>query len=423
MRSRGPDGRTLTPEAELTLLLVGARARRVRFNDRIAELATAVDGRAFATFLERQRLLALVGTRLAEIAPEAMPGAFAEHLHGAMAHARVRAMAFSAVTEHLTATLEARGIPALVLKGGVLAQALYGDPTLRAYDDIDVLVAPEHLDGAVAVARPIGWTEGGPQAPLGGALPQLHHHLQHRRGTLPVLELHWRIHWYETRFAAAMLARSRLAGSTRVPDPVDQLAALLLFYARDGFAGLRLAADVAAWWDLEGGPERLAALEALAGAHPSLAEPWRASLAVAARVTGLLDGAGPPGLRPRRRRSVLACRLANWDLRGDDGQIMANVTLVDGLLAPRSALPSVVGHHLLPPASFLERAYGVPSRAHGRAWAWRALHAARTLARYALALRLVRRERSWSPLPARTRQRSTSASVPPQTMSGTAGTR
>jgi hypothetical protein len=133
----------------------------VRFSDRIAELATAVDGRAFAAFLARQRLLVLVGARLAEIAPEAMAGAFAEHLHGAMAHARVRAMAVSAVTEHLTATLEAQGIPALVLKGGVLAQALYGDPTLRAYDDIDVLVAPSTSTGpSRSPGRSAGRKEG-----------------------------------------------------------------------------------------------------------------------------------------------------------------------------------------------------------------------------------------------------------------------
>jgi hypothetical protein len=131
----------------------------VRFSDRIAELATAVDGRAFAAFLARQRLLVLIGTRLAEIAPEPMAGA--EHLHGAMADARVRAMAVSAVTEHLTATLEAQGIPALVLKGGVLAQALYGDPTLRAYDDIDVLVAPSTSTGpSRSPGRSAGRKEG-----------------------------------------------------------------------------------------------------------------------------------------------------------------------------------------------------------------------------------------------------------------------
>lgn len=392
--------RTLAPEAELSLLLAGVRARRTSCRDRIAELASLVDEQELAAFLARQRLLLLVATRLGEAAPDAPGAAFAEHIATARARAHVRAELFLAATEHLVATLEARGIRALVLKGPVLAEELYGDPALRAYDDIDVLVMPDDLAEAVQVARSIGWTQGGPAA-HDGALPQLHHHLRHDTGALPVLELHWRIHWYETDFASAMLARARRTEEgSRTPRPADQFAALLLFYARDGFAGLRHASDVAAWWDLAGSPERLAELDGLAHEHPSLAEPWRAALAAAAHVTGVPAAQFPPGLLASTRRSRLACRLANWDLRGDDDQIKANVTLIDGLLTSPRDLGGFVGRHVLPPAEYLEGAYGEPAGTRARAAAWRGKHAVKTLGRYGLAFGRLRRERSWSPLPA-----------------------
>jgi hypothetical protein len=53
-------------------------------------------------------------------------------------------------------------------------------------------------------------------------------------------------------FSAAVLERSLLVDGMRRLEPVEQLAALLLFYARDGFLGLRFVADIAAWWDRHG---------------------------------------------------------------------------------------------------------------------------------------------------------------------------
>ena len=48
-----------------------------------------------------------------------------------------------------------------------------------------------------------------------------------------------------------------------------ELAALLLFYARDGFLGLRLATDLSAWWDTFGREVPAGALEELIDAYPA----------------------------------------------------------------------------------------------------------------------------------------------------------
>lgn len=385
------------PQAELALLLAGTRDRREAAAGRIRALAAAMDESAFAAVLADQRMLLLAATRLAAVAHDVLPPGFEARLAEAHAQARRGALLFAAAARHLADALEAAGIPAVELKGAALAADLHGDEALRAYTDIDLLVPAESLERAAAIAGSLGWTAR--VDPSGPGLPPLHLALRHPQGALPEVELHWRIHWYEPRLGAAMLARSRVVDGVRRLTAVDQLAALLLFYARDGFAGLRLAADVAAWWDREGSPDRLVGLAALATAHPELAEAWRAALAVAARVAGIETGTVPPGLRIGRRRTALACRLANWDLRGDDDQIKANVTLVDGLLAPSGGLRDFAGRHVLAPDEFLTTTYGVPPGARTRAHAWRALHAAKTLVRYSLALERLRGGRAWSALP------------------------
>jgi hypothetical protein len=390
------------PEAELALLLAGTRGRRDRARARIAELAEQIDEDAFVAFLADQRMLLLGATRLAELVPRALSERFHARLAGGLDDGHSGAMVFAAATRHLTDALEHEGIPAIELKGAGLAADLYGDGALRAYADIDVLVPVDALDHAVAIASRFGWRE--PAEATDSGPPTLHRWLDHPEGVLPVLELHWRIHWYETRFAPAMLARSHVIEGVRRLEPVDQFAALLLFYARDGFAGLRLAADIGAWWDRHGSGQVADRFESLVIEYPELAETWRAALAAASPLVGLPASALTAALSPRTRRAVLARRLRNWDLRGDTDQIKANVTLVDGLLTPADALGAFTHRHVLVPSTYLTEAYGVAPDASWRASWWRAWHVARTAARYGLALWALRRGRSWSALPRSVRQ-------------------
>jgi ABC-type multidrug transport system fused ATPase/permease subunit len=175
-------------------------------------------------------------------------------------------------------------------------------------------------------------------------------------------------------------------------DPFDELPALLLFYARDGFARLRLAADIAAWWDRYRSSEAIAALKDHIERHPRLARPWCTALAVAVGIAGLPDATLTPRMRKHGRRAMLAARLANWDLRGDPDQIIANVTLVDGLPAPPGGVPAFARRRLT--------AHQAPAQ-----------NVVKTIMRYALALPQLRRGRSWSPLPAVARAGSHDSSL------------
>ncbi|MGZ4330333.1 MAG: hypothetical protein ACXVXL_20250 [Solirubrobacteraceae bacterium] len=79
---------------------------------------------------------------------------------------------------------------------------------------------------------------------------------------MPRVELHWRVHWYEDRFAADALepAERPVARAPLRMLPADGLATLTLIYARDGLSGLRTPADIAAWWDTRCAGEDLDAL-------------------------------------------------------------------------------------------------------------------------------------------------------------------
>jgi len=392
-----PDRRRAAPEAELALLLIGTKVRREANAGRIARLAATVDQTALVDVLLRQRVLPLAGGRLLRLAPDVVAEPFQSRVGAALEHARMRAFGFATLTTRVARSLEDAGIDAVPLKGSTLAAELHGDEALREYVDIDVLVPRAEFDRSIDVVRSLGWTRIG----TGDVEPLwLHRTMRHPGAALPEVELHWRIHWYETEFAAALLQRARVVDGVRRLDRLDQLAALLLFYARDGFTGLRFPADIAAWWDRHGSPAVPARLESLMVQHPALAEPWRAALASALHVAGLPAEAALPGCLPQARRSEVAVRLANWNVDGEADQVRANVSLIDGLLAPRGGLPEYFGRRLFPPLRSLGDAYPLNPGSRLRAAGYRGLHAGKQLVRYALALWHLRGGRTWSPRPA-----------------------
>ena len=119
-------------------------------------------------------------------------------------------------------------------------------------------------------------------------LPLLHFALVHERGELPPVELHWRVHWYERSFARERLLPPAVDPlDDWRPAPADELAALLLFYARDGFVDLRLATDLGAWWDVYGAELPPGALDELLHSYPAFAHAIPVALRVAERLVGL----------------------------------------------------------------------------------------------------------------------------------------
>lgn len=376
-------------------MLCGTAERRRRTSERIRSLAGRADLDVLAALMARQLLFPLLGKRLLEVAPERVAPALGGPLEEALRLARRRGVQVELLALQLQADLEGEGILALPLKGTALARNLYGDPGLRIGQDIDLLVGADDLDRAVQTLARRGYRRGTSPYDDPG---RLHLGLVHERPELPPVEVHWRIHWYENAFSQAMLARSEPAPEGRRARPADELAALLLFFSRDGLVGLRLAADVAAWWDRYGSPSGEPMLDRIRTEAPELSD----ALAAAADGLERLVGIGAEAIvspRPARWRSRTAIRMANWTVTGDLDQITANLTLVDWLLAPPGGGWSFVRRVLIPPTAQLSAMYGLaPSSLWKRAF-WRLAHCPKLLVRYLIALWKVRRGRSWMPVP------------------------
>ena len=363
-------------ERGLVLWSAGTAARRASGASAARQELARADCARLQAELERLRMVGIGGPRLVEIgAPPALARFVADFRAVAARHGVLREFA----TLRVLRALEDAGIPAAALKGPPLARRLYGDAGARASHDIDVLVAPEHLARAVAVAAELGYARPADRVDRAGR-PLLHFALP-GAGDVPDLELHWRVHWYEERFAPRALARSRPAEDGRRFQPPDELAMLLLFYARDGFAGLRLAADVAAWWDRCGAELDPGALAAIARAEPGLDRALATASRVAARTTGV------PDLLAGRPASRLAARIANWPLAGSTDQLRADQALVDLLLAPPGGRAAFVRRQVLMPRAAVAEWLAPARVGRVRLRAEQALRPLKLAVRWSLALR------------------------------------
>jgi hypothetical protein len=342
-------------ERRVITLLCGTEARRRAARDEISELLTDVDVGRLVVLLRRVNLLVLIGGRLRALGlgdtPELERG-----LEEVIGPARKWGAATELASLQVLGCLEAAGIRALPLKGSILARQLYGDVAARSSIDIDILVERDDLNRAVAAVAELGWTWEADVRRLEG-LPALHERLVHP--SLPRVELHWRVHWYERRFAAGALARaeSPADGDPLQMQPLDGLVALMLFYARDGFSGLRFPADAAAWWDLKfSGSDLPPAIDIVTDRYPELAAPVRVASRLLSELVGIPTQ--QTGGAPFRWR--VAGGLATPFMEGGRQQAEANAGLTDLLLAPpgtaREALSRVVHNAPSDPVGVAARA-------------------------------------------------------------------
>jgi putative nucleotidyltransferase-like protein len=404
MRSRRRHERPeSSPEHELALLLCQIEPVREQMRPRIAELAAVADYDELGKVLYRNGVLGACGYRLERLCPETVPHPFVEMLDWVAAGLRPRAALLEIATTGLLHELEAAGVPALPLKGVLLASRIHGATPLRPSTDIDILVPRAALPAAREVIQAAGYAPPD-DVPLVDGLPNLHYCFESVTGEAPPVDLHWRVHWFETAFSEGMLQRSALGeDGIRRAAPADEFAALLLFYQRDSFLGLKLAADISAWWDRYGAELPPRALEPLLCAHPELRDALLASAAVASRLMGVPAPGllGAPPLHPRR--TARAARLIDWRSRDPNAQGIANLGLIDWLLTPKGGQWAFVRRYILQPARMFAREHGLPEeprpRHHIRRYGHAVARVGKTLMRLALATWSTRGGRFVTPLP------------------------
>jgi hypothetical protein len=341
-------------ERQLILLSAGTAARRRAMHEQAKRGMGEVDWPRLTETLSSRRLLPALGPRILELAEGCADDDFRIAVKQAIDAGHRHSAFLQLVSLRITAMLAEAGIRSTALKGPLLGEAIYGDPGRRLSSDIDLLVAPEQLQTAVEVVRGLGYGVPTDYVQACG-LPLLHFVLIHERGELPPVELHWRVHWYERSFACERLLPPTVdpLGDWR-PALGDELAALLLFYARDGFIDLRQASDLSAWWDVFGADLSPGTLDELLHIYPALACVIPVAVEVAQKIVGLparriIRDMPKLGLRGR-----MAARLANPNPHASRSQLYADIGLIDGLLTPPGDFGAFVRRQLLPAPEVLD---------------------------------------------------------------------
>ncbi len=341
-------------ERRLILLSAGTAAYRQGMREEAGRLLGEVDWSLLAETLRLRRLLPALGPRILELAEGRESDDFAAAVEQAITVGRRHGAFLQLVSQRAMAALADAGIRSAALKGPLLGEAIYGDPGRRLSSDIDLLVATEQLRAAADVVRQLGYAAPTDYVQDSG-LPLLHFTLVHEQRELPPVELHWRVHWYERDFACERLLPPTCDQRDGWrPALVDELAALLLFYARDGFVDLRLASDLSAWWDIFGAGLPPGALNELLSVYPALARVIPAAVEAAENTVGL-PAAQIIGHMPKLDlRARMAVRLANPNPHASQSQLYAEIGLIDGLLMPRGGLRAFIRRQVILPPEVLD---------------------------------------------------------------------
>lgn len=250
---RGSNQLAESREGELLLLLARV-APDAAARARAGELLPRLDWDVFRALTRRHGVGPLVYRSLAAFHADAATEALLSDLRGEFhGNARVNLQRILEL-KRLLRVLAAAEIPVLVLKGPAVAQMAYGDPGLRTYGDLDILVPPAALRNAVRLVRECGY------APLWPLTPDqertmlrhgYHYNLRSDDGS-SYLEIHWRA--IDACFAFALPDRELWLRRTAVwlgSDPVDTLAPedQLLFVSLHGakhfWSSLKMVCDVA----------------------------------------------------------------------------------------------------------------------------------------------------------------------------------
>lgn len=116
-----------------------------------------------------------------------------ERLRGVYRHTWVKNQLTMRFGARVLTSLEAAGIPTLVLKGVALCLLDYGDPGVRTMADLDVLVPRERARDAIAVLRRT--LEPDPSFPPPERRVSVHHSAPFGDGGEHELDLHWYSLW------------------------------------------------------------------------------------------------------------------------------------------------------------------------------------------------------------------------------------
>ena len=309
------------PSPEHRLLLACARSVLAPGGSPDPGLLAGVDAERLTTLAVRHGMLPLVARYVGSFGA-AGASLFAALRPRLLEGSRV-AMALTAELLAVVRRLEERGIPVLAYKGPALAIQAYGEPTLRRFGDLDLVVEPTALDGAVAALGELGFRAepfGSPEQRA--AVLRDGHHLGLSREAA-IVELHWRfgkrIFGYAEELDGLWERRQTLSvagAAVPVLAPGDHLLALSIHASKEAWSALEGILSIAMLARALP-PEAWGAVTARARAW-GCARALQVSLLLAEELFATPAPAALwAALPPDRGTRALARRLAGLTLAGD----------------------------------------------------------------------------------------------------------
>jgi len=157
--------------------------------ERITTLAANLDWNLALELAEEHSLLGVVARRLNELGELGMPPAAREKFHGVMRTQQLFSLSMMAELFRILDAYGKAGIETILVKGPVVSHLAYGDPAVRSYVDLDLLVRDTAILPACRILTAFGFEGDVPdEAILAGKIPG--EYLFKRAGAHQIVELH-----------------------------------------------------------------------------------------------------------------------------------------------------------------------------------------------------------------------------------------
>jgi len=138
---------------------------------------------------EGHRVLGVVAARLKETGFAGVPPEAREKLQGRMRAQHLFSLSMTAELFRILEHFGRAGIESLLVKGPLVSVLAYGDPAIRSYVDLDLLVRHEAILPASQIMTALGFEADVPEAAIqAGRIPG--EYLFSRPGTRQMIELH-----------------------------------------------------------------------------------------------------------------------------------------------------------------------------------------------------------------------------------------
>ncbi|HWY08087.1 MAG TPA: nucleotidyltransferase family protein [Candidatus Acidoferrales bacterium] len=156
---------------------------------RISTLTANLDWNLALELAEEHSVLGVVAARLSEAGYVGMPAGAWEKFQNSMRTQHLFTLSMTAELFRILEALGQAGIETLLVKGPLVSLLAYGDPAVRSYVDLDLLVRDAAILPASRILTALGFEADVPEAAiLAGKIPG--EYLFKRAGAQQIVELH-----------------------------------------------------------------------------------------------------------------------------------------------------------------------------------------------------------------------------------------